>query len=171
MGIALFGIALIALVIDRAFLGGGSAPAGASASSIPAPVTQTPQAPESPDEELQPSTIRLSQRLETLWLEKEVDIDQARNVFALPESWLNDILPKKQENIPEVKKDAVTLFITSHKLQAVLISDQKSTVRVDDHVLELDDELDGFKLVVIEENSATFESGTRRAILKLEKDR
>ena len=169
-GIALFGIAIVALVIDRAFLGGGNAPAGASASSSPAPVTQTPQAPDPPQEDSQPSTIRLSQRLETLWLEKDLDINQPRDVFTLPESWLSDILPKKPENIPTPKKDAVTVFMTSHQLQAVVISDQTCCVTVNDHVLKLDDELDGFKLVAIKEDSATFESGTRRAILKLEND-
>jgi len=169
--IALFGIAVAALVIDRAFLGGGSAPADASASSSPASITPTPQASEIPEEEQPPPTIRLRQRLETLWLEKDMNIDRSRDVFSLPESWLNDVLPKKPEMIPPPKNDAVTVFITSHKLQAVVISDQTCCVTVNDQVLELDDELDGFKLVAIEEDSATFEYGTRRVILKLENDR
>ena len=171
MGLALFGIALVALVIDRAFLGGGSAPAEASASSSPAPATQTPQTSVPPEEDFKPSTIRLSQRLETLWLEKELDINRARDVFALPESWHNDLLPAKPKDIPKPKKDAVTVFITSHQLQAVVISDQTRCVTVNGRVFRLGDELDGFKLIAIEEHSATFESGTKRAVLKLENDR
>lgn len=169
--LALFGIALAALIIDRAFLGGGSAPAGASASSSPTSMTQTPQVSEPLEEEPPPPTIRLRQRLETLWLEKDMDLDRTRDIFTLPESWLNDVLPKKPEMTPPPKNDAVTVFITSHKLQAVVISDQTCCVTVNDQVLELDDELDGFKLVAIEEDFATFEFGTRRVILKLENDR
>jgi hypothetical protein len=123
------------------------------------------------EEKPTPSTIRLHQRLETLWLEQDLDIDRARDVFTLPESWLHDVLPKKPDTATPLKKDAVTVFITNHKLQAVVISDQTCCVTVNDQVFELNDELDGFKLVAIEKNSATFESGSRRVILKLENDR
>lgn len=170
-GLALFVIALVALVIDREFVGGRRGPAEASASSSPIPPQDTPSESDSPDEDMKPSTIRLEQRLETLWLEKNLDVNQPRDLFSLPASWLTDILPKKPEHIPVPKKDAVTVFITSHQLQAIVISDQTRCVTVNDQVLGLGEELDGFKLVAIEEDSAIFELGERRAALKLVSDR
>lgn len=169
--LVLFAIAVVALVVDRAFLGGGSGPAEASASSNPAPDIVPPKVLDSPNADTKPSTMRLDQRLETLWLEKNLDISQTRDIFTLPASWLNDILPKKPEHIPTVKKDAVTVFITSHQLQAVVVSGQTSCVTVNDHVLTLGEELDGFKLVAIEEDSATFEFDAQRTVLKLVSDR
>ncbi|MFC1635703.1 hypothetical protein ACFL5Z_12755 [Planctomycetota bacterium] len=171
MGLALLTIAAVAMVIDRAFLGGGSGPVEASASLSPTSDANTPQALDPPDEDSKPSMIRLGERLETLWVEKDLDINQPRDIFTLPASWLTDILPKKPEDIPPPKEDSVTVFMSSHQLQAVAISDQTRCVTINDHVLHLGEELDGFKLVAIQENSATFEFGVRRVVLKLVGDR
>ena len=169
--LALFAVALVALVIDRVFLGGGGSPSEASASSNPPPDTKSPQTSNPPDEESKPSTVRLDQKIEALWLEKALDLHQSREIFTLPASWLADILPKKPENTPIPKKDAVTVFMTSHELQGVVISDQTRCVTVNDHILYLGDELDGFTLIAIAEDSATFEFDTRQAVLTLETDR
>jgi len=168
--LALFAIALVALVIDRAFLGGSGSPSEASASSSPPPDTNNPQTSNPPDEESKPSTVRLDQKIEALWLEKDLDLQQPREIFTLPAPWLADILPKKPENTA-MPKDAVTVFMTSHELQGVVISDQTRCVTVNDHILYLGDELDGFTLIAIAEDSATFEFDARRAVLKLERDR
>lgn len=170
ISLAIFAIAIAALVVDRVFLGEGSIPAGASASSSPPPVTDTPPASPPADVNVPSSTIRLNQRLETLWLERVRDINQPRDVFTLPEEWLNDILPKEPEKVPEPEKDAATIFVTSHQLQAVLISGLIRCVTVNDHVLELGDELEGFKLIAIEEDSATFVAGDRQVTLTKKKD-
>jgi len=171
ISLAIFAVAIAALVVDRAFLGGGSVPAGASASSSPPPDVNTPPAPAPPDVNTPSSTIRLNQRLETLWRERELDISQPRDVFTLPEAWLNDILPKEPEKEPEPEKDAVTIFETNHQLQGVLISGLTRCVTINGHVLELGDELDGFILIAIEEDSATFEAGDRQVALTKTNDR
>jgi hypothetical protein len=171
ISLAIFMVAIAAFVVDRAFLGGGSVPAGASASSSPPPDANTPPASAPADTNTPSSTIRLKQRLETLWLERKLDINQSRNVFTLPEAWLNDILPKEPEKPPEPEKDAVTIFLTSHQLQAVLISGHTRCITVNDLVLELGDEIDGFTLIAIEEDSATFQTGDRQVTLTKSSDR
>jgi hypothetical protein len=168
---AIFAVAIAALVVDRAFLGGGSIPAGASASSSPPPVTDTPPASPPADVNVPSSTIRLNQRLETLWLERVRDINQPRDVFTLAETWANDIFPKEPETTPEPEKNAVTVFQTNHQLQAVVISDHMRCVTVNGRVLELGDELDGFKLIFIEEDAATFETGKSHVTLTMTNDR
>ena len=167
--VAVLAIALVALAVDRAFLGGGSVPAGASASSNEAPAEPIPEAADPPDPNSEPPTIRLAQRLETLWSEKGLDMSQARDVFSLSASWLADVRPATPVDRPE--QDAVTVFTANHQLRGVLITDQARTVTVDDDILHLGDELDGFKLVAIEEDSATFEAGGKRVSLKLVSDR
>lgn len=170
-GVAVLAIALLALVADRALLGGGSVPAGASASSNEAPAEYIPGAVDPPDPNLEPPTIRLAQRLETLWSERNLDRSQARNVFSLPASWLADVRPATPVDRPPPEQDAVTVFTTNHQLRGVLITDQARCVTVNDHVLRLGDELDGFKLVAIEEDSATFEADGRQVSLRLASDR
>lgn len=171
ISLAIFAVAIAALVVDRAFLGGESVPAGASASSSPPPDVNTPPTPAPTDVNTPSSTIRLNQSIEALWRERELDLNQPREVFALPEAWLNDILPKEPEKEPEPEKDAVTIFLANHQLQAVLISGLTRCVTINGHVLELGDELDGFTLIAIEEDSATFEDGDRQVTLMKANDR
>ncbi len=169
--VAILAIALLALVVDRAFLGGGSVPAGASASSTEAPAEPIPEAADPPDPDSEPPTIRLAQRLETLWSERNPDMSRARDVFSLPASWLADVRPATPVDRPPPEQDAVTVFTANHQLRGVVITDQARCVTVDDRVLHLGDELDGFKLVAIEEDSATFEAGGRQVTLTLASDR
>jgi hypothetical protein len=169
-GLTLLAIALIALVVDRVFLGGGSVPAEASASPNEGPVEPVLEPVDRPEADSPSPTIRLIDRLETLWSQKDLDISQARNVFTLPASWRAEMLPAKPVDRPLAKQDAVTLFLTNHQLQAVVISDQTRCVTINDQILYLGDELDGFELVAVQEDSASFELGTKRAVLRLEGD-
>jgi hypothetical protein len=169
-GIVFLSMALLALVVDRVVLSGGWVPAGASASSNKTPAEHVLEPVDVSEEESQPPTIRLSQRLEMLWAERSLDINQAKDIFTLPECWRSDVFPAETDDIPPPKKDAIKVFITSHRLQAVVISDQTCCATVNGYNLCLGDELDGFKLVAIEDDSATFESGKRRAIIELEND-
>ena len=169
-GIAVLTIALIALFVDRAFLGEGGVPAGASASLNEGSTKPVPETVDPPNSDSEPSTIRLAQRLETLWSERNPDMSQARDVFSLPASWLADNHPATPIDHP-TGQDAITMFKTNHQLSGVLMTDQARCVTVNDHVLYLGDELDGFKLVAINEDSATFEANGRQVSLWLVTDR
>lgn len=170
-GVAVLAIGLLALVVDRAFLGGGGAPAGASASSTEAPAELIGEATDPPEADSESPAIRLAQRLETLWSERNPDMSQARDIFSLPAPWLADVRPATPVDSPPPVQDAVTVFAASHQLRGVVIADQGGCVTVDDHLLRLGDELDGFKLVAIEGDSATFEAGGKQVSLRLVSDR
>ena len=170
-GVAILAIALITLVIDHAFLGRGSGPAGASASLNASPAEPIPEAVDTPHSNSEPPTIKLAQRLERLWSEKNLDMSQARDVFSLPASWLADVHPATAIGRPPTGQDAVSVFRTNHKLRGVLVTAQACCVTVNDHILRLGEDLDGFRLVAIEEDSATFEAGGKQVSLRLVFDR
>lgn len=170
-GLAVLAILLLALVVDRALLGGGNVPAGASASSTQAQAEPIADAEDPAETNSEPPTIGLAQKLEALWSQKGLDASQARDVFSLPASWLTDIRPSTPVDGPPPEQDAVTVFAANHQLRGVLATDQARCVTVDDRVLRLGDGLDGFKLVAIEEDSVTFEAGGRQVTLRLASDR
>jgi len=167
---AILAITLTALVVDRAFLGQGSVPAEAYASSnqAPGPPRRILGALDLPDSDSQSPTIKLVHGLETLCSEKSLDLSQARDAFSLPASWLAEVNPA---NRPRSEQDAVTKFTKNHQLKAVVVQGQTYCVMVDDHFLVIGQELDGFKLVAVDEDSATFEAGSKRVVLRLTNDR
>ena len=170
-GVAVLVIALIALVYDRTFLDRGNGPARASASSNAAPTEPTPEAAIPPNSNTEPPRIGLAQRLETLWAERNLNMSQARDVFSLPASWLADVRPATPVVHPPTVQDAVTVFKTNHQLKGVLMTDQTCCVTVNDHILRLGEAIDGFKLVAIKEDTATFEADGKQVSLKLLFDR
>jgi len=165
---AILAIALAALVVSRAFLGQGNVPAEASASSNQAPEEPVLGALDLPDMDSQSPTMKLAHVLETLWSEKSLDMGQARDAFSLPASWLAEVDPA---NRLRLEQDAVAKFAKNHQLRAVAIYDQTCCVMVDDHFLVIGQELDGFKLVAVDEDSATFEDGAKRVVLRLTNNR
>lgn len=169
--VAVLAIALIVLFVDRAFLCRGSSPAGASASLNAAPAEPIPEAVDPPNSNSESPTIKLAQRLERLWSEKNLDMSQARDVFSLPASWLADVRPATPIGRSPTGQDAVTVFRTNHQLRGVLMTDQACCVTVNDHILRLGEDLDGFKLVAIEKDSATFEADGKQVSLRLVFDR
>jgi len=169
--VAVLAILLLALAVDRVLLDGGNVPAGASASSTQAQAEPIADAEDPAEINSEPPTIRLAQKLEALWSQKGLDTSQARDVFSLPASWLTDVRPATPVDGPAQEQDAATVFAANHQLRGVLATDQARCVTVDDRVLRLGDELDGFKLVAIEEDSVTFEADGRQVTLRLASDR
>ncbi len=167
-GVAVLAIALVALIVDRAFLGGGSGPDEASASSNETSVEPMPEAADPLDPNSESPTVALAQRLESLWSERDPDISQARGIFSLPASWLANVRPATSADRPPSVQDAITMFRTNYQLRGVLMTGRAhGVVTVNDHVLRLGDDLDGFKLIAIEEESATFEADGRQVSLML----
>ena len=168
VSLAILAIVLAALFIDRFFIGQGSVPVEASASSNQAPDELVPGALDFPDLDSQPPTIKLAHRLETLQPDKSMDMGQVRNAFSLPSSWLAEINPA---NRLLSKQDAATQFLKNHQLRAVVVHEKRCSVMVDDNYLVVGQEFDGFKLVSVDEGSATFEAGGKRVVLRLANDR
>jgi len=116
-----------------------------------------------PDPNSQDPRIKLAQRLEILWPDESLDLDQARDAFCLPAAWLSELCAQD----PLVEGDAAVQFTKTHQLNAVLIEGKMRSALVDGRLLIPGQELDGFKLIAIDESSATFEAGTKRVILRL----
>jgi len=172
--LAILALALGALLVNRLFRSRESVTAEASAYSdplpgetIPAPALVFDKKTRGPDPNSQPPSIKLAKRLQILWPDEGLNLDQARDAFSLPAAWLAEVYAQN----PLVEGDATARFAKSHQLKAVLVDGQTSSALVDDHLLIPGQELDGFKLVAIDEDSATFEAGTKRVILKLKTDR
>ena len=184
--LAILALVLGALLVDRLFLSRQPAPAEAYAE----PETVTVEAstysdplsgdtiaefPRSgvpaitglPEPNSQSPSIKLAQQLEILLPDECLDLDQARDAFSIPPSWLAEVYTQNQPG----QDDAAARFAKSHQLKAVLIDGQNNSALVDDHLLILGQKLDDFKLVAVNEDSATFEAGTKRVILKLKTDR
>jgi hypothetical protein len=158
-------VGLGALVVDRTVLRPQGGPAEASADSLQAPGDTVAGATDHPD--LQPSAVKLTQQLETLSPDNP-NFDQIRDAFSLPASWLAEVHP---ENRPRSQQNAADRFGRDHQLKAVAVDGQASYALVDDHFLVIGQELDGFRLVVVDEGSATFEAGGNQVVLRLANDR
>ena len=167
-GFVVLAILSVALIVDRALLGGRIAPVGASASSTESQPKPAGKVKDPVDSRPEPPPMKLAQRLELAWSQKGLDNSKARDVFSLPASWFDDVRPATPVDSPQ---DAVTLFAANHQLRGVLATGQGRCITVDDRVLRLGDELDGFRLVTIEDDSVTFEADGRQVILRLASDR
>lgn len=171
-------IVLGALVIDRTYLSQGKVPAEASASSNQAAGEGVPGQDQSTaggisDSTSQSPTMKLIHQLDTLWSEKNPDLNQTRDAFSLPESWLAAVNPDfaKGPRAADYEQGAETSFARNHQLKAVVVQGQERCIMVDDHFLVIGQELDGFKLIAVDEDSATFEAGAKRVVLRLANDR
>jgi len=172
-------VVLGALFIDRTYLSKGTVPAEASASSNQTASVRVPGEGQSavggriPDPASQSPTVKLIKQLDMLWSEKNLDLNQARDAFSLPESWLAAVNPNfaKGTRAGDYDQGAETSFARNHQLKAVVVQDQTRCVMVDDHLLVIGQELDGFKLIEVDKDSATFEAGAKRVVLRLANDR
>lgn len=162
---AILALGLGVLVVDRALLSPQGGPAGASAYSIQAPNEPAAEATEHP--ELQPPAVRLSEQLETL-CPNNPDLSQVRDAFSLPASWLAEVHPGRG---PLSEQDAAAMFAKHHQLEAVVLQSQARGALVNDHFLVIGQELDGFKLVAVDEGSVTFEARKKQVVLRLASDR
>lgn len=162
---AILALGLGALVVDRALLRPQGGPAEVSAYSPAAPGEPAVGATEHPD--LQHPTVKLAQQLETLCPDNP-DLSQVRDAFSLPASWLAEIHP---ESRPRPEQDAAAKFTRDHQLKAVAADGQASYALVDDHFLVIGQQLDGFRLVAVDEDSATFAAGGKQVVLRLTSDR
>jgi hypothetical protein len=159
-------LALGVLIVDRAIFYPEGGPAKASADSTQAQDERVAAATEYPD--IQPSTAKLIQQLEKLCPDDNLDFNQVRDAFSLPASWLAEV---GLGNHPGFEQSTTDRFAQSHQLKAVVVDGQSRYVLVDDHFLVIGQELDGFRLVAVDEDSATFAAGGKPVVLRLANDR
>lgn len=166
-------LGLCALIMDRLFILPQSAPAEQSDYSVPADTAAAGMAsntadPAMPDgTESQSVNPRLA-KLETLWSNKSLDVHRIRDAFSMPPAWREGPSPGLAA---PVASDPLSRFVQRHRLIAVAVDSEQNTAYVDDRLLNVGQELDGFKLIAIDRQSATFEREGQRTTLKLADDR
>jgi hypothetical protein len=168
--LAILVLALGTMVVDRAFLSqsaGGGLKAETSTDSYLPPGELVFGATGPPDPNSLPPIMKITQRLEMLWSGMSLDLDEARDAFSIPTAWLAEIYDQH----PLRQGDAVVRFAKSHQLRGVLVESNARFAVVDNHLLIVGQELDGFKLVAVDEDSATFAAGNKQVVLRLENGR
>lgn len=167
---ALCAVALAILVVDRLQLGSEQfGPETARASYVP--VDNTPAEGETIAELpaatfLSRSRSELASRLETMASQHDPASAPMRDMFQPSEAWL-ERLGARNSKPAIVAPPLEASFIEVHKLQAVLLGRNGSSAIVNNTYLEIGQELDGFELISIDTNSASFARGKVRIVLTL----
>ena len=156
-----FVIGLIALVVDRVFLRPQGGPRAASADSTKTADASTRPSDNNADKK-EPPRASVAERLNQFWPYTETVVEETRDPFALPVSWLDN-----RATGPAKTPDAAALFAAQHRLTAVVLDARESYVLVNDHFLVPGQSLDGFTLVSADKRSVVFEQGSLRAVLEL----
>ena len=160
--VAVLGVGLGALVLDRTLLRPQGGPRGASAETADGDRTTGSPRDNLPAEE--PEKAGVAQRLNELWPSRELNIAGARDPFSLPASWADG------DDEGARRPKAAAEFLNVHRLTAVVIDGHRSRAFIDDHFASIGDEIDGFELVEVEARSAVFErDGTQVTLWLLDR--
>ncbi|MBN1509952.1 MAG: hypothetical protein JW955_24115, partial [Sedimentisphaerales bacterium] len=158
--IVVFVLGLVALTADRVFLrpqGGAESVSGAEAGNSPLEVRDSAAA--SPGDEQRPT---VAQRLDRVWSDQEVNDVGMRDPFSLEGSWL----ARPEKDSPDVPS-LLAAFARAHPLGAVIMDGRQSYALVNDRVLKLGDQIDGFTLVSVGPKSAVFDRQGEQVVLEL----
>jgi len=159
--IAVFFLGLIALAADRVCLLPQGGPKQASANAFElygVPVSTADPMPEPPG--AQNPTV--AERLDRSWSAQEVNEADLRDPFSLTASW--QVSPPV--DTPPAPDEA-EVFAKTHPLVAVMKDGRQSYVLINDRVLPLGEQMDGFTLVSVGAKSAVFEHEGKQIILEL----
>jgi len=179
----LLAVLLAALGIDRFVLTPGHVkPSTAIATpAVPSgtrPVIASPQSgdvpqPAEPDapkplgprrDEGRPGATCLAARLESLAAERELDVAGVKDAFAPSSEWVGP----GPDSAEAAQGGPAWRFAKEHRLRSVLVSDDAGSVTVNNTVVALNEEIDGFKLVSVTDRTAVFQCGDESVELKLE---
>ena len=174
--IAVLGLALCGLVIDRTLLqdGGATGPdqaaaagtgAESAASLPPAAAVRLETAPPASSTE-----SPVAKRLATLAATRRLDPAQAKDAFKLRKTWKLKVIP---EDAPDPRDIRAEKFVKEHTLEAVMVSGRLGSAAVNGQWVSVGEQLDGFQLIAVTQGSrdtpgsATFEFEERRVVLRL----
>ena len=167
--VCILGLAVAALLADRALLGSGKPgpkEAAAEPSAAPAAAPNTPaKSPAAPPRQSR-ETVResLACRLQALSEAGGSDSANVRDAFCLSPAWTKDLGPAAPSS-PE--QDKAEKLKTDHQLMAVMVAREGGYAIVDGKCLRIGQVLDGFTLISVTEKSAVLESDGIRVELKV----
>lgn len=167
--VVFLGLALAAVVIDRAFLASDSiGPDQANAAGEKGLSTTLPGRIGALLAE-SASKRSLTDHLQAVCEAEEINFSDLKTTFASLQSWVKgaqheDPSPSTQPNEP----DKAEAFKRQHELMAVMVTADGARAIVNNRCLLIGQELDGFRLISVGLRSAILESETARVELKIE---
>lgn len=108
----------------------------------------------------------IASRLNNLVLQRGLASNPPADGFAIPLAFRPPPVVKKAAVASAV--NLLAKFKANHKLISVMVAGRASNAMVDGRLLQLGDQLDGFKLVEITQNSAVFSRGEIKASLNFQ---
>ena len=163
-------VLLVGLVLDWATAGAGLGPDAASASVASEAEMDMTVPPVIPDETLESEQVAsistLADRLEDLAGQESIDATNVGDAFCAPPAWL----PRGGAAVVtgNTDGDATRTFAATHELRAVMLDDSTNArAVVNDRLLSVGQEIDGFELIFVDKHSAVLASGGMEITLKL----
>lgn len=161
--VAILAIAVAAFVGDRLLRDSGSTPPGpaqAKAGPPPGGAVRPPAPPAAPS----PGRPSLADRLEALEDDPDLDPTSIRDAFVPADAWLAELkVPEPDTSEPSLAEK----FAASHEVTAVLLAGSGGCAVVNGKVVQIGQVLDGFELVGLARERATFQVGQERVELRL----
>lgn len=157
VGLLIVGIG--ALAVDRVFLRAPQTASAEAPASLRAPSSPVAAAPGQP-QPANPATAPLSERLRQMQAADQPRLAKLRDIFTLTASFA-----AQPAQDAAAKVDPIEQFRRSHRVTATLLNGQRSQAMVDGRFVTLGQSVDGFRLVSMNAQSATFESTDGQAVL------
>ena len=158
MYVAVLGLALGGLAVDRLVLDGGTAPRRAAAQISRDEPTDPTEPATTPSTALSTDageSATLSSRLDELARARQLDPAQAPDAFAASPAWVSAVAVKPQE---KSAPPADEVFRKSHKLMAVVLNGENGAAIINDKTYVVGMEVGGFTLRSLTKRSAVFEA-------------
>src|SRR4030042_297963 len=159
---AVLGLGRLALVADRMILRPQGGPSAASADSLQSANEAMLLSSGVPAPENAPGQSGVADRLNKLLSGEDVDIDQMRDPFSLPESWFNNTAPGDER-----AADKTGGFARRHQLRAVVVQGGESYALLADDVVGPGQSVDGFTLVSVGDRSVVLEREGKQVVREL----
>jgi len=167
MFLGILGLVVVAFIGYWLFLAGAqSGPVRAQAATTD-PVKPPPASPAALGS-VAPSIPQpsLASRLAATAAARDLDPEAVRNVFLPSESWLSQ--GAKGQPAASLQASSTQDFLRKHQLTSVILSGAGGSVTIGNRVVQVGQEVDGYRLISLTQDSATFRCGDDVAELKLE---
>ena len=181
--IAVLGLAVCGLVIDRTLLQDSGVTGPRKAAAAGAGVERTVPPPPTADRSRQTTPpgssadASVAERLAALAATHRLDPTQAKDAFQLRTAW---DLKATAEGAPDPRDVRAKKFTETHTLEEVTVSGDRRIAAVNGQWVSIGQKLDDFKLIAVDlgsdvptktSGSATFEYKGKRVVLKLRRGR
>ena len=168
--IAVLGVGLGALAVDRLLLGGAATgPAQASAMPIPgAPAPDgTAHAGAGDSSAAAPATLSVAEQLRAVAAAEHLNGAVVPDAFEPSEQWVPAPAPADNRSAARQAESAADNFARSHPLSAVLTTPTGGWAMIAGQTVRVGQSVDGFTLVSVTEGAAVLERDGVRVELKL----